>query len=235
MKNMLKIMMLAVTLVAVMGIGTAYSIPMISISDGVTTIEITDGNPINSMGGIGDLTPLDGLIMNFTSIGVFNLVTETGITKPYPGYENPLRPEMDFTGTVKNITGSGTLTLMFTETDFGPGSDYDYLVSSIGGATDIGSITYKTYLDEANTAFATSILLADLGPFTSCNGCFSGKLGSMINPSGLFSLTTVIEITHNDAGGDTAFGSKIVPEPTTLLLIGSGLVGVAFYSRRKKL
>ena len=47
-------------------------------------------------------------------------------------------------------------------------------------------------------------------------------------------MTDVIRITHNTRGDITSFdaeNSASVPEPGTLMLLGSGLLGIAGYSR----
>lgn len=63
----------------------------------------------------------------------------------------------------------------------------------------------------------------------------TASASSFILPSDPFSLTSVINISVSGIT-DVIVSQKLVPapEPGTLLMLGSGLMGIAFYVRRKR-
>jgi hypothetical protein len=102
---------------------------------------------------------------------------------------------------------------------------------SIGGTLlDGGSVSFDTYYYDSN---ATDFLGGNLiGSLDFSASPFSGSTGASISPigtSGFYSLAEIVTITHRD-GGATSFNAE-VPEPGTILLLGSGLIGLAFLRR----
>jgi len=85
----------------------------------------------------------------------------------------------------------------------------------------------STYFDAGNTAFAQTSMLTD--------ALHAGPAFSDVRalPS-TYSLTLAMEVTHT-AWSVTSFDASLnpVPEPGTLLLLGSGLLGVGMYGRRR--
>src|SRR3972149_5103314 len=135
---------------------------------------------------------------------------------------------------VVTTTTGGTLNVAITQTGLGPlPTGSSSLRTSVGGVTS-GTVSFNTYYDISDLAFGTGTLAGSLGPYGP--GAFSGVTGAPITTgANLYSITANASITQAGAGS-TSFNDEVsVPEPSTLLLLGGGLVGIGIWFRRKRL
>src|SRR6185295_8455503 len=168
---------LVVIAVLVVGQAPAQAVPSLFLSDGVTSVTIVDG-------GVGDLSPIAGLVLFSGSVGSWEFNVATGVSDPV--LPAPF-PHMDLNSIDINTAGSATsLTVMLTDTDFGPFTGN--LMASIGGTIGLGgSLSYDVFVDAGNTAFGLTTPVLSVGPFGP--GAFAGSDTGAVSLGSPFSVT----------------------------------------------
>jgi hypothetical protein len=206
------------------------------VSDNAPILTGTKKGPTNFVDG----SPTVGAVSFNGAVGTFSVNVTTGVSKPVIGGFNVSRIDLNSI----NVSGgaAGTLKIELTDTDFSlpvPPNPY-VLTSLIGGTTD-GTVDFDQFIDLSNNEFgigppAPNIPLV-LSQGTFGPGAFSGTTSGNIHITNPFSITEEIWITHNAAGDITSFNAEsnvAIPEPTTLILFGFGLVGVAGFAWHRK-
>ena len=208
----------------------AFALEM-QLSAGPTTISIGDNGPLDSNAMVGAVT----YVGSVGSSWYLNVTTGTSV--PVTG--SLVTPELDLSSL--NISGGSAppLTVMFTDTGFGPLSAGSPFQASIGGvlASD-ATLSYVTWLDSLNVPFAQTTQLTSqaFGP----GGAFSGTATSGAAVSlAPYSLTEVVTLTYRGGGGgNSSFNATVAPvptpEPATLLLLGSGFAGLGAMGWRRR-
>jgi len=157
---------------------------------------------------------------------------------------NALSDLLSSTVKVQNNSGATqTLHLWVTQTNYSlpPGTPLG-VESGLGGSVNTGTVglpnIFQAYADAANNALGTGGFTN--GPQTATqtgSTIDTGSATGSFNRTGLYSLTSVVNFTMS-GGGTANYSDHInvtaVPEPATLLLIGTGLVGLSASLRRKR-
>ncbi len=246
MKGSYKKLGLAVALIGAWLLGTTPSANanLILTLDDLGTVGIDIIIVDNVDGGVGTVTlkgesttadgdALSGVINYTGAVGNFSVNATTGISKPVIGSGGIGTIGLS---SVSVSGGAGTLQIMLTDTGFNAPFDVIILANLLGGTTN-GTILAQGFLDTANAEFGDSFSLPKQGLFGP--GSFSStvsKSAGVVVAS--YSLTDIVTIVHTEAGQFTSFGKQLTatptPEPSTMLLLGSGLAGLGFFRRRRK-
>lgn len=188
--------------------------------------------------GMGDLNPAVGLIGFIGAVQGFN-VTIGGVGGgANPGAELDLVSVAVSTFGGANQPASGALELTLSEQNLNVASGANLLnfFSAIGGTTQ-GRVSYWMYVDDGNNLFGLSQLIR-MGTFTGTpgNNAFEDDASALRSITDTFSMTLRVVIEHGDGTRTTSFDfngmTGRIPEPSTLLLFGIGVLGLAMLRRR---
>jgi hypothetical protein len=221
----------SISIATCFGAPTADAIPMLRLTSGAESVTITDEGGGDAASG----TP--GVVGFAGGVGTFTLNLTTGFTTPVLG--SPTEPWMDIlSGDLSG--GAGTLTIELTETDFTTPTPVGHFLTSIGGTSFRPDtlIQVQTYLDTANTPFGLGTPLGNTGSIlTGADLAFAGASGGGGVPtSSPYALTSVVTLAHfgpTFSSFDAQLKIDPAPEPSSWLLLGSGVVALGCYQRRR--
>lgn len=204
----------------------AHAAPMIGIS-------IDDAAPITCADNAAcDLSSVLGVVhFNYTG-GDFAINATTGISKPIHTTGSPLM-HLD-TVNLQVSGGPHRLRIKLSDTDFAfRGPFTATYAASLSGTNPGATYSYLAYYSAANDPDIASGIIGSTGALGA--GVSSGTLADGWAPDGLYSVSQVVSLITRD--GVTNFSGNFevnVPEPTTLALLGVGLIGFAAVRRRRQ-
>lgn len=196
----------------------ANAVPTLRVSDGIEAHTIVLEN-----GAAADGHPKPEVVLFTDIIGTWTINVTTGIALTEG------RPFMDLNSINVSTTGPSSLHIEFSQTGF---TTYNGSWEARIGGTAADTIQYSTYLGTSNNLFEQSTLLTNAGPLGGAFANTTTNPGIVIaNP---YSLTQSVQFTH-PGSGSTSFNAELrsVPEPSALLLMGLGFLGLALWQRRE--
>jgi hypothetical protein len=201
--------------------------------------------------GPGDIQAGLGVLTFSGAVGGFAINVTTGISKPMIG--SSIAGELDLNSVNVSVSGAGTLKLTLYDTDFSATSSQ--IQQLVGGTLTAGvgsSITFQTWANLNNLVPAVGAAtfpvgplgplggtpagsVAACGPLTFGPGAFSATCWSPFIGDGQYSIFSQATAVFTGAG-TVSFdlnSQATIPEPGSMLLLGSGLLGLAALARRR--
>jgi hypothetical protein len=203
-----------------MAASSAWALPTLTLSDGISAPVVVEDNSILDGSSIAGVIGFSGAVgLNWTinmTTGMLGQAAGSGV------------PQMVLTSADSNALGNGVGNLTITFSGLtGPWTGAGATATANGNSSSGGSATFETWVD--------SVLMSTLTfPGLGRVGGFGGAETFSISPEGEHSIGMIANITQTGTGS-TSFEHRLtpVPEAGTMLLLGTGFLGLAIYSKRR--
>ncbi len=237
MKRALFGVMLAVLLVGLSSRAFATTTDQLRITSGGLTATITDnGSCVGSACTTisVDLVSAPGTDSVTGTINGWNLSIVSGTTNSPGVIPFGLITSLTASCLTASCTGGNTLDIQYSDNSFttAPSAFMTTYSGTIGGS---GSTIESAYFSNSNTNFATTNLIGTVGPFSAPFG--AGTAIGGVGAVAPYSLTLDQIFSSGGANSSFSVGASVTaaPEPASLTLVGTGLIGLAGLRRRKLL
>ncbi len=235
---MKKALGLFLTLISIFGLSQLAHATVdqeLALTDGTNSVAINSSGTVFVLSGTATTVFSSGSGGTITwdgSLGNYHVNVSTGQGSPTLP---PMTLDLNSADTASGLT-SGGLAILFSEngnTATPPGWSLIF-----GGTLTSGSgssVSLRAYGSTTDAFFGNTSSIASLGPFGP--GAFSGTAGG--SGAGLttspYSLTEEIDLSgvgkNTRYSGDASLNP--LPEPASLTMVGTGLIGLAGFLRRK--
>jgi hypothetical protein len=204
-----------------------------TIADNLACVNVA-GTPCAGL--TGDLNPLTGTTTVAGTINGWTLNITSGTS-----HSPNLSPfGLDITtltascGIAGGCTGANDLHAIFSDINFAvPVAAGGFATTYSATITGGGSTSESAFVDNSNTLFGEPAggLIGTVGPFVAPGGAGS-KTGG---PAGVPNYSLTLDQVFDGAGSSfSADGNITTPEPSTIALLGTALVGLGWLTRRRR-